>query len=250
MMSVFVKLSGDVNSIQKTFIRNGVSMIIAACFVMYYKERFIGKKENQKYLFLRSFLGLIGVILSFYAIDHLVLSDADMLNKMSPFITIIFAAIFLKEYVKRYQIVSIIIAFVGSLFIIKPALDLDIIPYGAGIFSAVFACAAYTVLRVLGNKEQFYTVVFYFSAFSTVVLLPYVIFFYDPMTMQQFIYLLLAGLFATVGQFGLTVAYKYAPPKEISIFTYATIVYAGMISIIMFNEYPNLWSVVGYLIIF
>src|SRR5690625_6003645 len=89
------------------------------------------------------------------------------------------------------------------------------IPYGAGIASAVFAGGAYTVLRLLGNREQFYTVVFYFSTFTTVILLPYVIFFYEPMTMKQFIYLLLAGFFATIGQFGITVAYKYAPPKEV-----------------------------------
>src|SRR5699024_12760864 len=93
LMAMFVKLAGDISAIQKTFIRNVVSMIIGFGFVIYYKERLFGKRENQKYLLLRSTLGAIGVILNFYAIDHLVLSDADMLNKMSPFITIIFAAI-------------------------------------------------------------------------------------------------------------------------------------------------------------
>src|SRR5690625_1656212 len=187
LMAMFVKLAGDISVIQKTLIRNGVSMVIALGFLIYYKERFFGKKENQKYLLLRSTLGAIGVILSFYAIDHLVLSDADMLNKMSPFITIIFAAIFLKEYVMRFQVASIIIAFLGTLFIIKPTFDLEMIPYLAGILSAVFAGGAYTVLRVLGNREHFYTVVFYFSAFTTVVLLPFVIIFYEPMTMKQWI---------------------------------------------------------------
>ena len=250
LMAMFVKLSGDISAIQKTLIRNGVSMIIAFGFVIYYKERFFGKKENQKFLLLRSVLGAIGVILNFYAIDHLVLSDADMLNKMSPFITIIFAAIFLKEYVMRFQVVSIIIAFLGTLFIIKPTFDLDMIPYMAGILSAVFAGGAYTVLRLLGNREQFYTVVFYFSAFTTVVLLPFVIIFYEPMTMKQWIYLLAAGFFATIGQFGITVAYKYAPPREVSIFSYATVVYAGLISIVMFGQIPDLWSIIGYITIF
>ena len=250
LMAMFIKLSGDISSIQKTFIRNAVSMAIAFGFVVYYKERFFGKRENQKYLLLRSVLGMIGVILSFYAIDHLVLSDAEMLNKMSPFVTIIFAAIFLREYVVRFQVISIIVAFIGALFIIKPSFSVDTVPYIAGILSAVFGGGAYTVLRLLGNREQFYTVVFYFSAFTTVVLLPYVIIFYDPMTLKQFVYLLLAGFFATIGQFGLTVAYKYAPPKEISIFTYATIIYAGIISIVLFNQYPDFWSIIGYLVIF
>ncbi|HLR71767.1 MAG TPA: DMT family transporter [Pseudogracilibacillus sp.] len=250
LMAMFVKLSGDVPTVQKTFFRNAVSMVIAFGFVLYNKERLFGKKENQKYLLLRSALGMIGVLLNFYAIDHLVLSDADMLNKMSPFITIIFAAIFLKEYVMRFQIVSIIIAFAGTLFIIKPAFDVETVPYIAGILSAVFAGGAYTVLRVLGNKEQFYTVVFYFSAFTTFILLPFVILFYEPMTGQQWTYLLAAGFFATIGQFGITVAYKFAPAKEISIFFYSTVVFAGIISVVLFGQIPDLWSIFGYVAIF
>ncbi|CEI81806.1 MULTISPECIES: DMT family transporter [Oceanobacillus] len=250
LMAMFVKLSGDVPTIQKTLFRNGISMVIALGFVLYHRERLFGKKENQKYLLLRSALGMTGVLLNFYAIDHLVLSDADMLNKMSPFITIIFAAVFLKEYVMRFQVVSVIIAFLGTLFIIKPVFNLDMVPYAAGILSAVFAGGAYTVLRVLGNKEQFYTVVFYFSFFSTVILLPPVILFYQPMSGLQWLYLLAAGVFATVGQFGITVAYKFAPAKEISIFFYSTVVYSGIISIALFGQIPDIWSILGYLAIF
>lgn len=250
MMAAFVKLSGDVPTVQKTFFRNIVSAFIAFGFVMYFKERLFGKKEHQKYLLLRSALGTVGMVLFFYSIDNLVLSDADMLNKLSPFLTIIFAAIFLKERARFFQIVAIIVAFIGTLFIIKPAFSLETIPYLAGVFSAVFAAGAYTVLRVLGDKEKFYTVVFYFSFFTTVSLLPFVIAFYEPMTVQQWIYLLSAGVFATVGQFGITVAYKFAPAREISIFFYSTVVYSALISIFLFGQVPDIFSIIGYFIIF
>ncbi|TMN23119.1 DMT family transporter [Lentibacillus cibarius] len=250
LMAACVKLSGEVPTVQKTLFRNAVSMIIAFGFVRHYKERLFGKKENQKFLMLRSALGAAGIVLYFYAIDHLVLSDADMLNKMSPFLTIVFAALFLKERARLFQTMAIIIAFIGTLFIIKPEFSVETIPYIAGIFSAVFAAGAYTVLRVLGNKEQFYTVVFYFSFFTTMILLPFVIIFYEPMTWQQWVYLLAAGIFATVGQFGITVAYKYAPAKEISIFFYSTVVYSALISIVLFGQVPDLLSVLGYITIF
>ncbi len=250
MMAAFVKLSGDVPTIQKTWFRNIVSAFIAFGFVMYHKERLFGKKENQKILLLRSSLGMVGMVLFFYAIDHLVLSDADMLNKLSPFLTIIFSAIFLKERARLFQIVAIIIAFIGTLFIIKPEFSVEIVPYLAGVLSAVFAAGAYTVLRVLGSKEKFYTVVFYFSFFTTVCLLPFVIAFYEPMSKLQWIYLLSAGVFATIGQFGITMAYKYAPAKEISIFFYSTVVYSAFISIILFGQIPDELSIIGYIIIF
>ncbi|MBF0707286.1 DMT family transporter [Guptibacillus hwajinpoensis] len=250
MMAAFVKLSGDVPTIQKTMFRNAVSAIISFGFVMYYKERLFGKKENQKFLLLRSALGTLGIIFYFYAIDNLVLSDADMLNKLSPFLLIIFSALFLKEKAKRFQIIAIIIAFIGTLLIIKPQFSVETVPYISGLLSAIFAAGAYTVLRVLGQREKFYTVVFYFSFFSTVVLLPFVIIFYEPMETKQLIYLLLAGVFATLGQFGLTVAYKFAPAREISIFFYSTVVYSALISIVLFGQIPDAWSIIGYIIIF
>ncbi len=249
IMTVFVKLSGDLPSIQKTFFRNIISAIIAFGFVVYHKESLFGKKENQKLLLWRSIFGTLGIIFLFYAIDHLVLSDADMLNKLSPFLVILFSAIFLKERVLPYQMVTIGFAFLGMLFIIKPSFSVDFIPYGVGVLSAVFAAAAYTLLRVLGSKEKFYTVVFYFSFFSTVVLLPFLIFFYEPMTGQQLLYLLLAGLFATVGQFGITLAYKYAPARDISIFSYATVVFTTMLSFTIFGEGPDKYSLIGYVMI-
>jgi drug/metabolite transporter (DMT)-like permease len=250
MMAALVKLSADVPTIQKTFFRNFVSAIIAFGFVKYHGERLFGKKENQKILLLRSSLGAAGIVLFFYAIDHLVLSDADMLNKLSPFLTIIFASIFLKERARTFQITAIIIAFIGTLFIIKPVFSYETIPYIAGLLSAVFAAGAYTVLRVLGTKEKFYTVVFYFSFFTTMILLPFVLAFYEPMSVKQWVYLLGAGFFATIGQFGITIAYKFAPAKEISIFFYSTVVYSALISIFLFGQIPDLWSIVGYIIIF
>ncbi|RIW33303.1 DMT family transporter [Bacillus salacetis] len=250
MMAAFVKLSGDLPTLQKTLFRNLISAIISFGFVMHYKERLFGKKENQKILLLRSALGTLGIVFFFYAIDELVLSDADMLNKLSPFLTIIFSAIFLKERARRFQIAAIAIAFLGTLLIIKPQFSVDVIPYLAGLLSAVFAAGAYTVLRVLGQKEKFYTVVFYFSFFSTVVLLPFVIMIYEPMETEQLIYLILAGIFATLGQFGITIAYKYAPAKEISIFFYSTVVYSALISIVLFGQIPDLLSIAGYIIIF
>ncbi|HET7657967.1 MAG TPA: DMT family transporter [Bacillales bacterium] len=249
MMAAFVKLSGDLPAVQKTFFRNLVTMIIAFGFVISHKERLFGKKENQAPLLLRSACGTLGIILFFYAIDHLVLSDADMLNKLSPFLQILFAAVFLKEKARPFQLYSVLVAFIGALFIIQPSFSVETIPYAVGLLSAVVAAGAYTFLRVLGNREKYYTVVFYFCFFSTVVLLPFVILFYEPMTLRQFIYVLLTGIFATLGQFGITLAYKFAPAKDISIFFYSTVLYSTAISIVVFGQTPDPFSFVGYLII-
>lgn len=250
MMSAFVKLSGDLPSFQKTFFRNITSCIIAFILIIVNKESFFGKLENQKTLILRSVFGTLGIVFNFYSIDKLVLSDANMLNKLSPFFVIIFSALFLKEKINIKQELAIIVAFIGALFIIKPQFNFDIIPSLIGVLGAICAAAAYTCLRALGGKEKYYTIVFYFSFFSTIAILPFMLIVYKEMSMLQFVYLILAGIFASIGQFGITIAYKYAKAKEISIFDYSNILFSAIISIILFNVIPDYLSVIGYIIIF
>lgn len=250
LMSAFVKLAGDLPNFQKVFFRNLVSAIIALYLIIKNKGSMTGKKENLKLLLMRSLFGTLGVILNFYAIDRLVLSDANMLNKISPFLVVIFSAIFLKEKINKNQIISIIIAFTGALFIIKPTFSVEIIPYMGGLMSAVFAALAYTCLRAIGNKEDAQTIVFFFSMFSLITILPMFVYVYEPMTLSQLIYLLLAGVSASLGQFGITLAYRYAPAKEISIFDYSNIIFSAILSIFIFNQYPDILSMIGYVIVF
>ena len=251
VMSMFIKfVDADIPVTQKVLFRNGVSMIVSFIMVISHKSSFYGKKENQKLLLSRSALGTVGMLLFFYSVTQLDLSDANMLNKLSTFFLILFSALFLKEKVKINQATAIIIAFVGSLFIIKPAFNIEILPYITSVLSAAFAGAAYTLLRVLGKKEEYYTVVLYFSTFSFVVMLPFVIFGYVPMSGMDLVYLILIGVFATIGQFGTTLAYKYAPANEISIFNYTNVVFAAIISIIVFDVNPDPISIIGYVIIF
>jgi len=249
-MSIFVKLAGDLPATQKVLFRNVISAVLAFYMVKRNGLSLFGKREHRKYLLWRSLFGTVGMVLFFYSIDRLVISDANMLNKLSTFFLIMFSALFLKEHVKRYQVLAIVVAFLGTILIIKPAFNVEIIPYITSVSAAMFAGAAYTMLRVLGNKESTYTVVLFFSSFSVLFLLPFVLFQYEVMSWIQVVYLLLAGLFATVGQFGITLAYKYAAAREISIFNYFNVLFAGILGWLFFSEIPDLVSLVGYVMIF
>lgn len=249
LMSLMVKLSGDVPSIQKTFFRNSVSLVIAFALILAHKESFFGKKENQPYLLGRSIFGTLGIVANYYAIDNLVLSDASMLNKLSPFVVIILSYIFLKEKIKPVQLFALIFAFLGTLLIIKPGFNSNVLPSLIGFSSALLAGSAYTFVRFLGGREKYYTIVFYFSFVSIVSLLPFLILSYKPMTLDQLLYLLAAGIFASLAQFALTLAYKYAPASEISVFDYSQILFSAILGILFLNEIPDLYSFMGYLLI-
>ena len=125
-----------------------------------------GKLSSQPLLISRSTLGLIGVLLNIYAIDHMVLSDADTLMKLNPFWTILLSLIFLNEKVRKYQIIAMIVAILGMLFIVKPEFSSTMITSLAGLFSGIFAASAYTCVRALSTREAPYTIVFIFIIFS------------------------------------------------------------------------------------
>ena len=169
--------------------------------------------------------------------------------KLNPFWTILLSLIFLKEYIQKYQITAMLVAIVGMLFVVKPEFSSEILPALTGLLSGIFAASAYTAVRALSTREAPYTIVFYFSFFSVIALLPFVIFTYEPMSRIQIIYLVLAGLSAAVGQIGITVAYSYAPAKDISIFTYASIIFTALIGFVLFKEAPDFYAVIGYIII-
>lgn len=250
-MNMFVNLSGDVPTVQKTFFRNFFALIVASGVMIKNKESVIPKKGARIDLFLRSAIGYAGVLCNFYALGRLNLSDASLLNKMSPFFAIIFSIFLLKEKANKVQWLIITIAFIGAMFVIKPSFqNAELIPSAAGFIGGMCAGAAYTFVRRATQKgvKSFY-VVFFFSAFSSLASLPFVLLDFHPMTMFQFLMLLGAGLSAAVAQFCITAAYSYAPAKEVSIYDYSQIIFSAALGFIVMGQIPDWLSIIGYIII-
>ena len=100
LMNLFVNLAGDLPVMQKVFFRNLIASVAVFFLLLFQKEKFrIHSKECLFWLFLRSFVGFLGVILNFYAIDTIgSISDASILNKLSPFFAILFSVFLLKVF--------------------------------------------------------------------------------------------------------------------------------------------------------
>lgn len=251
VMNVFVRLAGDLPSIQKSFFRNLIAVIFAYLIILRNGDNLSYKKENLPLLTVRSVFGTIGILCNFYAVDHLTLSDASMLNKLSPFFATLFSFILLRERLKLYQGLSLVTAFIGMLFVVKPTgTNMNLIPALVGLCGGMSAGIAYTFVRQLGLRgEKGPFIVFFFSGFSCLVLLPFVVLNFQPMTLQQVLILLGAGLGAAGGQFGITAAYCFAPAKEISVFDYSQILFSAVLGFVLFQQVPDGLSIIGYCII-
>lgn len=251
LMSMFVRLSGDLPTAEKGFFRNFVAFIFALVLLIKNHDSFHFQKRNLPLLIGRSLAGTLGILGNFYAVDHLAMGDASILNKMSPFFAILFSLIFLKEKLKLPQVLILAGAFTGAVFVVKPSFtNADLFASVCGLLGGMAAGAAYSMVRALGKRgESGSFIVLFFSGFSCLTMIPMMIARFEPMSVYQLCMLLLAGLSAAGGQFSITAAYTYAPAREISIYDYSQIIFASALGFFVFADVPDYLSIIGYVII-
>ena len=156
----------------------------------------------------------------------------------------------LGEKPNRIEWISVVLAFIGAAFVAKPSSGIVSLPALIGILGGFTAGTAYTYVRRAGLQGvRGPIVVAFFSTFSTLVLLPNLLMNFAPMSAGQFIFLLLAGCSAAGGQLSITAAYQHAPARDISVFDYSQVVYAAVFGLLLFGEVPDVWSIIGYVII-
>ncbi len=248
IMAAFVKSVPELPLTEKMFFRNLIGLI-AVSFTVYRKKIKL-KPQKPTLMFLRSLFGLIGVGLYYAALERLPLANAVILNKLSPFFVMIFAVFFLKEKVNRLQKVALLIAIIGAFFVVRPNLDYSLLPGLLGLLSAAFAGAAYTVIRKLTAYDPPILIVFYFCLFSSVILLPVMTFegFVVPNS-TQLLSLFGIGVAALIAQLFMTNAYQYAPASELSIYSYANIIFSFLIGLVVWLEMPDALSIFGGILI-
>ncbi|MBP3878564.1 MAG: DMT family transporter [Lachnospiraceae bacterium] len=250
LMSFFVRLAGDLPTMEKAFFRNAVAAVVALVILLRSPEKMTIQKGSLPLLLLRSTFGVIGIIANFWAIDHLAIADANILNKLSPFFAILMSVVILHELPGRIDIVCVIMAFTGALFVIRPTQGVASFPALIGAMGGFAAGTAYTILRKLRLRgERGPVIVFFFSVFSLLVCLPQMLLGFQPMSPLQFLCLLCAGCSAALGQLSITKAYSLAPAREISVFDYSQVIFAGIWGLAFLGEVPDRMSLIGYAVI-
>ena len=250
VMSFFVRLSGDMPVLQKVFFRNLVAAALA--FPVFMRERgsLPGGPVVRKDLLCRVVFGTIGIFCNFFAIDHMNLSDSNMLLKLSPFFAIIASVFILKEIPKKTDWLVLLVVFMGALLIMKPSMSAEFGYALVAVTAAASAGTAYTFVRKLGKDGvKGSAVVLAFSLFSCLVSLPFCIYNHFRMTWQQLALLVLAGICAAGGQFAITAAYQKAEAKNISVFEYTQILFAALLGFLFLDQVPDGLSIAGYIII-
>ena len=236
MIAVSVKWIDGIPPLEKYFFRSVFGLAFICIFMVRLKIPF--KYVNQGMLILRGLTGLAGGLTYYLAVSRAPLAEVISLSNMFPFLVVILSAIFLKEKIRPYHIVAVGISFIGAIFVIRPGFDEINMYFIIAFASAVFSGVSYTILKHLRTTDTSEIVVFYFSLISVLGCIPIMLLgeFVLP-TGYQFFQLSVLGLNATLYQWLLSSAYKYAPAGELSIYSYTTIIFSALLGIVLWQEY-------------
>ena len=270
-------LGGEVSSFQKSFFRNVVALAASAAIFAFgggARRRVVGAEEKPavsaggggsaetrpplgrfaswSLLLLRSAVGTVGIFANFYALGRISIAEGQTLNKTAPFFTVLCAWAFMKERPSGRAVASLLIAFAGVLLIAKPGFAGEAaFPLAVGLLGGVSAGAAYAALHALGRSRfppSF--VILFFSAFSCAAAVPFMAAGgLDPMTPSQLASLVGAGAGAALGQFGVTLAYRFAAPRDVAVYDYSNVVFTAALGFALFGQVPDALSVFGMLLV-
>jgi len=252
VMSLFVKLVGEkgLPVLEIVAARSVVSLVISYISLQRLGISLLG--QRRVLLFARGLAGFIALNCVFYALTHLPLAEATVLQYLHPMFTAVLAFVFLKERFSVATLACIVISFIGLLFVVRPDIafstlsqPLDEIAVLAALAGAFGSAVAYVLVRSLGKTEHPLVIVFYFPLVS----LPFsVLMLWDDFIMPQgttWFYLLAVGISTQVGQVALTRAMQTETASRATSFAYLQVVFAIILGGVFYQETPNAGTLVG-----
>lgn len=248
LMALCVKAaSGSVPSIEIVFFRSVIGGILTLFFIRLKKVSLFGKRKKE--MILRGFCGFFALSCFFYALSHLPLGTAVLLNYTSPFFVLMLSPSILKEKVPLWLFGMVLICFSGLALLMEAGIEPYSLPFAAGILSSIFAAVAYVTIRTIRGREAPLTIIFYFTLISTfgsvVFMIPV---FRWPDTMA-WLAILGAGLWAFAGQYWMTLAIHKAPASLVSPFSYLTPLLSYFYGLLFWGEKLTARSLTGVFII-
>ena len=240
--------SHSVDNYTIVFFRNVVGLILFLPFIFKQGTGFVKTEKLWMHTW-RSIVGLAAMYGFFYAIAHLKLSNAMVFTYSSPIFIPVIAWLFLKEKITIAMICAAVLGFIGVFCVAKPDQGLLNWISMIGIASSLLASMAFVTVRALTQTEPPERIVFYFCLIGSALSVIPMFWVWRPYHLQELLFLIGAGILANVSQIFMSHAYRLAPAGQIAPVNYMAIIFAGVWGFLLWNEVPDLYSVIGFCII-
>jgi drug/metabolite transporter (DMT)-like permease len=255
VMTVLVKLVGERLPSQEIVVARALVSLVLSWSLLR-RAGISPWGQNRRWLWLRGLLGFAGLSCVYGAVTHLPLAEATVLQYLHPPITALLAGVFLGEAITRRLYVATGLSLCGVLLVARPAIlfgagtrSLDPFWVAVAIAGAAFSAGAYVVVRRLSRLEDPLVIVFYFPLVTLPLAIPTLgSDFVWPMGVE-WLFLLAIGLATQVGQISLTRGLTALPAARGTALSYLQVVFAVFWGILVFGEEPDVWTIVGGILV-
>lgn len=189
-------------------------------------------------------------LLYFTSLSVLPLADAAAISFVLPLFVAALAVPMLGERLDLPRTLAILVGLAGALMIVRPGSDLftfyALLPVAMALFNALYQILT---RKVAGIEHPLTSLIWgaivgaaLFSAAAPLVWIA-------PGTAWHWILLLVIGLLASIGHYLLIKAYDYANATLLAPYTYTAMVWAVLLGLVVFGNFPDGESLAGMAVI-
>jgi drug/metabolite transporter (DMT)-like permease len=199
---------------------------------------------------LRGLLNAVAMLSFFYALAITPLATVAALGFTSPLFATLLAALVLKERVGPRRLMGVLAGFGGALIIIRPGFEALSLGVALVLISSLAWAAALIDIKLLSRTESSLTITVYAALFLTPITLVAALPFWSWPTPREWGLLVLVGALGSLTQIGVAQAFREAEATQVLPADFTKLIWASLIGWLFFMELPDLFTLLGGLVIF
>ena len=241
-------LGSDMSAPQAAIIRYGFGILLLSPILLRIKPRELITPRMGLHAF-RGVVHGIAVIFWFYAMARIPIADVTALGYTMPIFVTIGAALFLGERFRTRRMIAVLIGVAGTLVIVRPGFVTIELGTLAQLIAAPLFAASALISKKMTEKDSSEVIVALMTVFVALTVLPFAIAVWRPPTWEELAWLFCTASFATLGHFTLMRAYAATEITVTQPITFMQLVWAVLLGYYAFAETPDIWTIVGSVII-
>jgi drug/metabolite transporter (DMT)-like permease len=221
------------------FFRNAAGLVFLSPLVIRAGGPRVLRTQHLKEHFVRGAAGLSSMYCFFYAIAHMRLADATLLNYTLPLFIPVVEALWLGEAFPARLAFPLGLGFLGVVVVLRPDSGLVTSVALVGLLAGLLSAVAQTGVRRLTRTEPTVRIVIYFAMMGSVISGLFLPFVWVTPAPAIWAVIVLMGLAATTGQLLMTKAYSFAPASQIGGFVYTGVIFAALLDWLRLDLVPS-----------
>jgi drug/metabolite transporter (DMT)-like permease len=249
-MNVTIReVAAQIHVFEIAFFRNLFGVLIFVP-VLFRAEASPFRTRKLGLMTLRAALNIVAMLAFFYALTLIPLTDVTALSFTTPLFASVLAVVFLGETLSGRRWIGLVVGLTGALIILRPGVQE--IGLGAAMVllsSGTWACALMCI-KVLTRTESALTIALYAALMQVPFAFVASLFVWVWPNWTELGLLALLGALGGFAQLCLSQAFRDADTTLVLPIDFTKLIWAGIAGYLLFAEIPDIWTVVGAVVVF